>query len=170
MSLSTQDEPTTELTLHDFEEAELAHASFRKTWRRQLPAVLLGVILSVLLFVSGEVVFGTVAALIAFGYLALYPTRLERAARRKYAFLPPSEHVVSFAHDEAGIRLAVGSEFRAAFPWKELAAVCHFEDIYLFYPPSTGVELCHIVPARAIRDEVGLAASLTANGVRVANL
>ena len=114
--------------------------------------------------------FGIVAALVSFGYIALFPWRLERAARRKYEYLPPAEHVASFAYDATGIHLAVGSEFRVALSWKDLAAVCHFRDVYLFYPASAGVELCHIVPARVIADEADLARTLAANGVKVSNV
>ena len=164
------EEQTTELTDRDFETAELAHATFRRTWRRQLPLVMLGIVLSVLLLLAKEYPFGIAAALLSFGYLALFPWRLKRAARRKYEYLPPAEHVVSFAYDAAGIHLAVGSEFRAALSWKDLAAVCHFRDVYLFYPASAGVELCHIVLARVIKDEADLARTLSANGVKVSNV
>lgn len=163
-------EQTTELTDRDFEAAELAHATFRRTWRRQLPLVLLGIVLSVLLLLAKEYPFGIAAALVSFGYLALFPWRLRRAARRKYEYLPPAEHVVSFAYDAAGIHLAVGSEFRVALSWKDLVAVCRAKDVYLFYPVSAGVELCHIVPARIIADADDLAATLAANGVKVSNL
>ena len=169
MSPFTQ-EQTTELTLRDFEAAELAHASFRRTWRRQLPAVLGGVLLSVLLLLAKRYFWGALAGLLPLAFLALYPWRLRRAARRKFGYLPTAEHVVSFGYDEEGIRLAVGSEFRAAFPWKDLAAICHFHNIYLFYPPSSGVELCHIVPARVIQSEAEMVSALTANGVQLAEV
>jgi hypothetical protein len=169
MSFFTQ-EQTTELTLRDFEAAELAHATFRRTWRRQLPAVLLGFLLGALFLHAKEYFWGALAGLLPVAFLALYPWRLRRAALRKYGYLPITEHVVSFAYDDQGIHLAVGSEFRAAFAWKDLAAVRHFRDVYLFYPPSAGVELCHIVPARVIQSEADLVSTLTVNGVRLSNL